>query len=204
MLFERRLQAGLRDGSASVAFRRWNRPQVVAGRSYRSPIGMVEVDSVVPVELDAISEGDAWAAGYPSASELVRDLKGPADGTLYRLQLRMSPTGDPRALLADSTQLEPTEFEELAARLARLDANWGRPWTRATLEAIEARPTVRAADLMGPLDWSDLHQFKLHVRKLKALGLTLSLGTGYKLSPRGAAYLESAGAHRQRAAAIAR
>jgi hypothetical protein len=190
MLFEPRLQAGLRDGAVSVAFRRWRRPQVVAGRSYRSPIGMVEVDSIVPAELECISEADAQAAGYPSASVLVRDLKGPADGRLYRLQLRMSPSGDPRALLADSAQLEPTELEELSARLARLDANLGRPWTRATLETIQARPTVRAADLMQPLGWSDLHQFKLHVRKLKALGLTLSLGTGYKLSPRGAAYLE--------------
>jgi hypothetical protein len=73
--------------------------------------------------------------------------------------------------------------------LARLDASLGRPWTRATLEAIEARPGVRAADLMLPLSWSDLHQFKLRVRKLKTLGLTLSLRVGYSLSPRGAAYL---------------
>ena len=31
--------------------------------------------------------------------------------------------------------------------------------------------------------------FKLHVRKLKALGLTRSLEVGYRLSPRGQAYL---------------
>jgi hypothetical protein len=29
------------------------------------------------------------------------------------------------------------------------------------------------------------------VRKLKNLGLTISLGTGYRISPRGAAYLEA-------------
>ena len=32
--------------------------------------------------------------------------------------------------------------------------------------------------------------FKSDVRKLKALGLTESLGTGYRLSPRGQAWLD--------------
>jgi hypothetical protein len=32
-------------------------------------------------------------------------------------------------------------------------------------------------------------QFKVNVRKLKALGLTESLETGYRLSPRGVAFL---------------
>ena len=32
--------------------------------------------------------------------------------------------------------------------------------------------------------------FKLNVRKLKGLGLTESLGTGYRLSPRGEALLD--------------
>ena len=35
----------------------------------------------------------------------------------------------------------------------------------------------------------ELLPFKLHVRKLKNLGLTISLGTGYRLSPRGESYL---------------
>jgi len=30
---------------------------------------------------------------------------------------------------------------------------------------------------------------KLHIRRLKELGLTISLAVGYRLSPRGAAYL---------------
>ena len=34
-----------------------------------------------------------------------------------------------------------------------------------------------------------MQPFKLDVRKLKGLGLTISLGTGYRLSPRGEAYL---------------
>jgi hypothetical protein len=189
MLFERRLQDGLLDGSIHVAFRRWRRPQVIAGRGYRSPVGIVQVDDVAAVEADAIGEDDANAAGYASAAALLDDLKGPADATLYRLELHRSHATDPRAVLADRDELDPAEMERVTARLARLDAGLGRPWTLATLEAIDARPGVRAADLMSGLGWSDLHQFKQHVRKLKALGLTLSLLVGYRLSPRGGAYV---------------
>jgi hypothetical protein len=63
------------------------------------------------------------------------------------------------------------------------------PWTLAVLRAIEVAPAVRAADLAGPLGMERLH-FKANVRKLKELGLTESLGIGYRLSPRGRAYLD--------------
>jgi flavin-binding protein dodecin len=59
----------------------------------------------------------------------------------------------------------------------------------ATLQAIEQSPGKRAADLMEPLGWTELHDFKMHVRKLKELGLTLSLRVGYRLAPRGEAFL---------------
>ena len=76
MLFERRLQDGLRDGSITLAFRRWRRAQVVAGRQYRSPIGMVDVHDVSTVE-GQISEDDARQAGFPSAAALLKDAQGP-------------------------------------------------------------------------------------------------------------------------------
>ena len=56
------------------------------------------------------------------------------------------------------------------------------------LRAIKARPATRAADLAASFG-RDTQPFKLDVRKLKNLGLTLSLEVGYRLSPRGEAYL---------------
>ena len=50
MLFRKRFWAGLADGSVTMAFRRWSRPQVIAGRPYRSPAGMLHVDAVESVE----------------------------------------------------------------------------------------------------------------------------------------------------------
>jgi len=187
VLFERRLQEGLRDGSIRLAFRRWRRPQVIAGRSYRSPIGMVEVDAVSTVDGD-ISAEDALAAGYASVSALMRDLKGPQDAAVYRLELHHSGGADPRSVLAGDVELDDAELQQLQAKLARLDATHGTPWTTDTLRAIQAQPGRRAGDLAPMLGWSELRDFKLHVRKLKALGLTHSLLVGYELSPRGAAY----------------
>jgi hypothetical protein len=66
------------------------------------------------------------------------------------------------------------------------------PWTRATLELIAQRPEVLAADLAAALGRERL-PFKRDVRKLKELGLTESLERGYRLSPRGRAFLEATG-----------
>jgi hypothetical protein len=191
VLFERRLQAGLTDGTIRLAFRRWKRAQVVPGRRYRSPIGMIVVDSVMQVADLGISVDDAHAAGYSSVDDLLRDLKGPTDARLYRVALRRSPDADPRSVLAADAELDAAGVARLQARLARLDASAGRAWTLATLEAIEAQPGRRAADLHLELGWNELMEFKLHVRHLKALGLTLSLRVGYRLSPRGEAYLRA-------------
>jgi biotin operon repressor len=47
---------------------------------------------------------------------------------------------------------------------------------------------VSSEFLAQTLGW-DRPEFKVHVRRLKALGLTISLDVGYRLSPRGQAYL---------------
>ena len=80
---------------------------------------------------------------------------------------------------------------DIDRRLDRLDArSTDGAWTRATLEAIAARPGTRAGDLADAFG-RDLAPFKLDVRKLKNLGLTISLLIGYELSPRGVAYLNA-------------
>ena len=196
MQFEARLQRGLVDGTISVCFRRWRRCQVVAGRRYRSPIGLVEVDAVDVLESElAVTREDALAAGYRDADAAIADLRPPSQGTtLYRLRLHRVDDPDPRSVLAADEALSVEDLSELDRRLARLDrASKSGPWTRTVLELIDARPAVRAADLAASLG-RERAPFKLDVRKLKALGLTISLDVGYRLSPRGQAYLRGSGA----------
>jgi len=189
MLFERRLRDGIAEGRITAALRRWRRLQVVAGRTYRTGAGLVEVTAADPVRPEDLTHKDARAAGFESVDALLTHLHGPSDGQLYLLRFRRVAGPDPREALAADDGLDDGGVAAIDLRLARLDhASTRGPWTAAALKVIAAHPGVRAGDLAGMLG-RDLPSFKADVRKLKALGLTESLEIGYRLSPRGAAYL---------------
>jgi hypothetical protein len=189
MQFEPRLRIGLHDGSITMAFRRWRRPQVVAGRQYRTGLGMVLAETVDVVTPAEITLAQARDAGYPSLGSLVSDLRGDPSLPLYRIRFRPVDGPDPRDELAATVTITDADATAIAARLARMDAASKRgPWTRDVLEQIARQPGVVSTLLAAELDW-DRADFKLHVRRLKELGLTISLDVGYRISPRGAAYL---------------
>ena len=179
------------DGSVTVTFRRWKRPQAVEGHRYRTPGGIIEVDRVTTVEPHAITTRDARHAGYASPAALVADLRGDASLAVTRVAFHHVDEPDPRTTLADDDKLSADDIADLDRRLARLDTRspYGA-WTRTTLDAIDARPGTRAGDLAASFG-REIAPFKLDVRKLKNLGLTISLLTGYRLSPRGIAYLRA-------------
>jgi hypothetical protein len=188
VLFESRFRDRIIDGSITMTFRRWKRPQAVAGNRYRTSAGIIHVDRVEVVGPTSITGADARRSGYPSAAALVDDLRGAAALPLYRVSFHYVSGPDPRTELAATASLSAAEVEEIDRRLARLDAASPRgPWTAATLAAIAEHPETRAADLAALLG-RDRDSLKLDVRKLKNLGLTLSLEVGYRLSPRGEAY----------------
>lgn len=189
MLIERRLHAGIRAGTITVLFRRWRRRQVTAGNVYRTAVGRVIVESVNEVSPDRIRPADARAAGYRTVAEAMADLRGDESDPVYLLRLRPVDQPDPRDVLAHDADLSTTDIEEISRRLARYDSASPRgPWTEETLDIIHRRPAIRAGDLAEELG-RDMPPFKVDVRKLKNLGLTLSLEKGYRLSPRGEAYL---------------
>ena len=188
MLFERRLREGIREGTITMAFRRWRRCLVVPGGRYRTGDGFVEVVAVDVVEPLSATELEVRQAGYSSRAELLGDLRGSAEWPVYRLRLRRVDEADPREQLADNDRLTAIDVDDLERALDRLDNAAPAAWTRAALGAVAAHAGVRAADLAATLGCEVL-AFKANVRKLKALGLTISLDVGYRLSPRGRAYL---------------
>ena len=60
------------------------------------------------------------------------------------------------------------------------------------LSCIAAEPGRRAPDFAARFG-REVQPFKRDVRKLKELGLTISLLVGYELSPRGEAYARAIG-----------
>jgi hypothetical protein len=194
VLFQARFWPLIADGTVTLTFRRWKRRQVVAGHRYRTGhriVGrmMIEVDDVTEIDPSAITDTDAMRAGFADAAALVAQLRGDDDLTVYRIAFHVVDEPDPRAVLAASDALNDADRAEIQRRLDRLDrASTHGAWTRAVLEAIAARPATRAADLAEQFGQETL-PFKTDVRKLKNLGLTESLEVGYRLSPRGSAFL---------------
>jgi hypothetical protein len=186
MLFRPADLAAIAAGEVTVAFRRWRRPMAKAGGRQHTPIGVLAFDAVERV--DDITPADARRAGFldPEAAWAMLRRR---EGDLYRITLRLAGP-DPRVALRAEAVLTEADRAEIAARLARLDsASTHGPWTAATLRAIADAPATRAADLAERFGRERL-AFKADVRKLKALGLTESLEVGYRLSPRGRAYLD--------------
>jgi len=189
MLMQMRFREPIARGEVTLTFRRWKRPQVVAGNTYRTAAGRIVVDAIDVVDPARITNADARRAGFASRAEVVAELRGSDDLPTYRIRFHSADGPDPRSELAADGALTAADVEAIGRRLERLDrARSHGPWTRAVLETIEQRPAVRAPDLAASFG-RETQPFKLDVRKLKNLGLTLSLKIGYQLSPRGEAYL---------------
>ena len=190
MLFQQRFLDGVRNGTITLAFRRWRRPSVRAGGTLLTSVGKLDIVSVSQVELTMISDADATRAGYESLEQLLTELEQRADGRVYRIELGTL-REDPRIALRESAALTADELRGLLERLKRFDARATQgAWTHRVLEVIASHPGLRAAGLCQ-LVGQDKDVFKINVRKLKNLGLTESLEVGYRLSPRGAALLRA-------------
>ena len=178
----------IRWGRVDLAFRRWERPRLRVGTRIRTAIGLVEVTAVDRIAVKGISAEDARRAGAASRQELLAGLARRAERPVYRVGLRFAGP-DPRVALREQADVSDDDRARLVGRLDRMDraSNHG-PWTRATLASIDRRPATRAPDLAEELG-RETTAFKRDVRKLKELGLTESLETGYRLSPRGSALL---------------
>lgn len=182
-------KAAVESGELTLTFRRWKRPQVVAGRLYRTVVGRLAIDEVDVVPVRSITADDARRAGYPSVAALLRELPGDAGLPVHRIAFHLHDGPDERDQLAHDADLGPDDIVGITRRLDRLDrASAIGPWTRQTLELIAANPERRAPDLAAMVG-RERDPFKLDVRKLKGLGLTLSFPVGYRVSARGEAYL---------------
>jgi hypothetical protein len=188
MLFRRQTLDGIQAGKISLAFRRWTRPSVRAGGTLKTRIGVLAIESVETVSVADITERDARLAGSVSRQALVDELGYRKDGSLFRVKFRLAGP-DPRIKLRQRAKLRRDELVELKQKLDRLDrASPTGEWTLRFLHLIRDNPARRAGDL-ADIEGLIKAKFKINVRKLKNLGLTESLEIGYRLSPRGRAYL---------------
>lgn len=194
MLFTAKAHGGLADGSITRTYRLWSRPQVKAGGRYRvGPVTLV-VDVLSQVPVDAIDDGGARRAGFRDAADQLAYLRKRSpelagSDLVWQVDFHAEPPDDAPPLHDDAV-LTDHEVADIRARLDRLDhASRHGPWTRQTLAAIAEHPATVSSTLAEQLG-RDRAELKVDIRKLKRLGLTISLERGYRISPRGQAVLE--------------
>ena len=189
MLFRQATLKEIAAGRITRAYRCWKRPTVKAGGTLKTRAGLLGIDSVQRIGDSEITAAAAKQAGFDSREELLDELAG-RDGHLYEIRFRRI-GDDPRIALRNNARLSRSDVDGIQTRLARLDKRSSRgPWTFEVLRLIEKHPKRRAVELAQLMNY-DKPSFKINVRKLKNLGLTESLKIGYRLSPRGRAFLRA-------------
>jgi hypothetical protein len=189
VLLNRATAEGIADGAITLVLRRWAAPRAKPGGTQHTPVGTIRIDGVAEHPGGyRVTTAQAKAAGYPTATAAQTELdRRPAQHTYLISVSFLAP--DERPGLAADDALTKADVDAITARLDRLDAV-AAPWTREYLRLIGANEAVRAPDLAARVGL-DVPRFKRRVRQLKALGLTISLDVGYRVSPRGRAYLRA-------------
>ncbi len=183
MLIKRHILDRIVAGEVDLAFRCWRRPTVKTGGRLRTAVGELAIDEVSTVDVTSLTQKDARRAGYQTLSQLKSDLATRADGNLYRISVRYDGP-DRRKDLRENDELSDDECAALLKKLERLDQSLKAPFSLKIIELIALWPERRAQELADEVGM-EKQPFKRHVRKLKERGLTESMATGYKLSPRG-------------------
>jgi hypothetical protein len=187
VLLNRATADGIANGGITLVLRRWDVARAKPGNTQRTVAGTIRIDEVTQYSASyRVTAAQARAAGYPDAKTAQKELDRRRARHTYAITVSyLGP--DERPELAANDHLTPADVDAITARLRRWDEA-SPPWTRQYLEMIAANEAVRAPDLAARVGL-DTPRFKRRVRQLKGLGLTISLDVGYRLSPRGRAYL---------------
>ena len=178
MQFDAQGSQGILAGRITVSFRNWKRPHAAVGGVYRlRPSGAVNVTGVRSVRLSDIGPDDLRRSGFDSVAAVADFLRLPESATVTRVEFKLTeePFANPPPELS---------VDAVVTRLRATDRRSTAPWTAQVLALIRVRPATRAGDLAPRMGW-ETRVFKANVRKLKALGLTQSLETGYRLTDLG-------------------
>lgn len=185
MQFTQDSHEAVASGRITVTFRLWKRLHAKVGGRYTVGPTIIEVDAIEMIPFHAVTKRDVELAGAPSKDAVRRRAAhaGPIDDDtlVYRVEFHVV---DAKPSIADAL----TDDEHVAHVMKKLDAMDARSkigaWTRATLRRIGEREGMVSTELAAQLHRPRM-EFKADVRKLKALGLTESLETGYRLTPLG-------------------
>lgn len=193
MLFKKHILHMIARGEVTRAFRVWRRPTVKVGGRLRTAVGELYIEDVREIVPELVSDCDGQAAGALGRDALLAEIMG-RPGRLYRIDFRLE-RPDSRLALAVDMDLDAHELAAISATLKQFDRRSRTgSWTGEIL-ALVARYPAKPAGELAELIGIDKSAFKRRMRDLKEIGLTESLETGYRLSPRGRRFLQARFGH---------
>jgi hypothetical protein len=190
MLFKTKFSALIKAKKIETAIRKWTKPTVKENGTLITPAGQLRITSVKKISYNEITDNEIIQAGYSGRGELDAELSHKNTGEIYKITFRLEGE-DPRIELRQNSNITPDELATLQKKLQALEARtMVKGWSMRILEAVNNLPGLYAIQYANKLGYEKMW-FKLQIRKLKNLGLTISLENGYEISPRGKAFLDS-------------
>jgi hypothetical protein len=190
MLFKTKFSTLIKSKKIETAIRKWTRPTVKENGTLITAAGQLRLTSVKKINYNEITDKEIIEAGYSGREELDTELSHKNAGEIYKITFRLEGE-DPRVKLRENSDITTYELAALQKKLQALEARSKvKGWTLRILEAVNNKPGLYAIQYANKLGYEKMW-FKLHIRKLKNLGLTISLENGYEISQRGKAFLES-------------
>ena len=184
MLFKKKFLTLIAQGKVQTAFRKWRRPSVSESGTLLTSVGQLRIKSIEQIKYEQITDDEILNAGYKNRAELDKEFSFKEEGDIYKIQFELE-QADPRIELSENTDISDNEMNEIHNKLMRYDScGKVKNWTLKILETIHVEPGKNAVDYAAKLGY-EKEWFKLNIRKLKNLGLTISLTDGYDISPRG-------------------
>ena len=188
MQFQSRFHDRIRRGDITCTVRFWKSAHVRIGGSYRLGGGTIRVSRMREIGRDELTQALARRAGFDSVEEMLQVARHGAGERIFLIHFRYVNT--PARPQPHERAVNAAGLLEIARRLDTMDRRASQPWTRQTLRTIWSHPGLRSTELAHMLGRERM-PLKQDIRKLKALGLTISLDVGYRLSPIGVRLLQS-------------
>ena len=189
MLFKQKHLEGIKAGTVTLAFRKWKSTQLKRGSLLKTDVGIVEITDIAIINEPHINEIDAQKAGFINLESLMKSIYSAEIGKIYKIHVRFLKETQAKKI-KEKISLSQSEIDSYKAKLLQMD-KYARNgfWTKDILTSIKDNPKLSATQLSlktgKTKEW-----LTQSIRKLKNIGLTVSLDPGYDLTPTGKLLME--------------
>src|SRR3954469_13850223 len=119
MIFTQRLRPGVQSGDITCSVRIWHSPRVKVGKRYESSgVGVIEIDSIQPIEWSDITPELARESGFGGVVDLLKIAKHGSGRNVYLVRFHL--VKSPAAKAKRVSVRKAVSGEKQRQRIARI------------------------------------------------------------------------------------